>query len=370
MARGSVYKRGSKWYAIYHLPNGKQVWKSCGDNKADAEAYLAKVNGDIARGTHREIREARLDDFVTDWLKNYASVSVKPSTYRSYEIIVRRHIIPYWGRIKLSQITPMQVQAFVADRVATGLSPKSVTHILVLFKKMLNDAVTWGNLASNPAKSIKKPRPEHRETECLTPEECRRLIAATPKAHRALVVTAILTAGRRGELLALKWGDIDWGVNGVGGRILIRRSLWGGKEQTPKSRTSIRSIPLSPRLSETLTEHRLTTPPTDGDYIFRKENGLPLDPDDFVKRVFQPALRRAGLRHIRFHDLRHTGASLLLSQGESVKYVAQVLGHSNPSITLSTYVHVLPETGTQAARKLDEQVFGDGNLQDGDAKTA
>ncbi|MCP4632157.1 MAG: site-specific integrase [candidate division Zixibacteria bacterium] len=159
---------------------------------------------------------------------------------------------------------------------------------------------------------------------------------------------------RRGELLALKWSDIDWNSS----HIIVRRSLYRGQVITPKSKYSYRRIVMSPMLNKTLEEHRLFVPQSEFDLVFCRDDGKPLCPHSLVKRKFFPTLTRAGLRRIRFHDLRHTYASLLIAQGENIKFIQNQLGHSSAMTTLDRYGHLMPNAHNEAAEKLDQTVFG------------
>ncbi|MFQ5736773.1 MAG: site-specific integrase [Thermodesulfobacteriota bacterium] len=160
----------------------------------------------------------------------------------------------------------------------------------------------------------------------------------------------MLTGLRRGELLALQWGDVDF-ANGI---IHVRRSLYRGSFVSPKSKRSVRKVVMTPNLAGVLKKHKLESPGNGLDLIFSNGEGKPLDPDNLIRREFLPALRRAGLRKVRFHDLRHTFATLLISQGENVKFIQTQLGHASVQTTLDRYRHLLPETHHEAGLRLDE----------------
>jgi integrase len=163
---------------------------------------------------------------------------------------------------------------------------------------------------------------------------------------------------RRGELLALRWGDVDW----FSRRIWVRRNVTAhGQFQEPKTRGSVRAIAMPATLATVLREHQLASPfSNEEDLIFASEKGTPLDGHNFVRRVFAPALRRARLPKIRFHDLRHTFASLLIAQGEHPKLISEQLGHASVQITLDRYGHLLPASYDSAGERLDAALFGAG----------
>jgi integrase len=186
----------------------------------------------------------------------------------------------------------------------------------------------------------------------LTPPEIRRLLDAADEPVRMLILCAVLTGMRRGELLGLRWEDVDL----EGHRIFVRSALWRGKFVTPKSRRSRRTIDLAPTLRATLA--RLSSR-FQGGLVFCNADGSPIDPDNFARRDWARVLRRAELRRIRFHDLRHTYASLLIAQGAHPKYIQAQLGHASIQTTLDRYGHLMPDAHAAEARKLDCLVFGE-----------
>jgi integrase len=186
----------------------------------------------------------------------------------------------------------------------------------------------------------------------LTPPEIRRLLDAAHEPVRTLLLCAVLTGMRRGELLGLRWEDIDL----EGHRIFVRRALWRGKFVTPKSRRSRRTIDLAPTLRAALAKFPSRF---QGGLVFCSPDGEPINPDAFAQRDWARALRRAELRRIRFHDLRHTYASLLIAQGAHPKYIQAQLGHASIQTTLDRYGHLMPDAHAAEARKLDRLVFGE-----------
>src|SRR5437867_4593959 len=196
-----------------------------------------------------------------------------------------------------------------------------------------------------------RPQAEDQEMQILTPPEIRRLLDAADEPVRTLLLCAVLTGMRRGELLGLRWEDIDL----EGHRIFVRRALWRGKFVTPKSRRSRRTIDLAPTLRAALA--RLPSRFQSG-LVFCSPDGEPINPDTFAQRDWARALRRAGLRRVRFHDLRHTYASLLIAQGAHPKYIQAQLGHASTQTTLDRYGHLMPDAHAAEAQKLDELVFG------------
>jgi integrase len=345
----------------------QQKWETVGNNKKDAERRLLELLAEIHSGAYREPKPILFSEFAEKWLRDYARVTVKPSTLETYRILIAHRLNPAFGRRPLTQISTELVQEMIAalqrDR---GLSEKTALNTLVLLKTILKYAVRWGYLKQNPAQEVERPRVEPREMDFLTPDEIRRLLESADEPYRTLFFTAIMTGMRRGEILGLQWGDIDF----TQGRIYVRRSLYWRTRQdaksgepcwmfvTPKSRLSRRTIVLSPRFKEALELHRLTCPVGSCDLVFSTRNGTPLDPENMIHQQFLPTLARAGLKRVRFHDLRHTYASLLIAQGENVKFIQGQLGHASATTTLDRYGHLLPDAKRESGTKLDKQIFG------------
>jgi len=354
MARGFLRKRGTIWYAYWRDPSGRQRSKAVSERKKEAERFLTQVQAELVSGSYIERKEVGFAEFAERWITEVATARVKPSTLRTYEAVTRRSLIPHFGDTPLLKLTPEAIQRYLSVTVAAGHSAKTAGNHLVLLKTILKQAVMWEYLHRNPAEFVKRPKTEHREMDFLTPEEVRLFLDNLDAPYRALFTTSVLTGMRLGELLALQWGDIDWNRR----TIHVQRSLYRGQFQSPKSKRSIRAIGMSPTLRDLLWLHKLDAPVNDLDLVFPSENGTPLDPDNLRHRVFDTALQRAGLRRIRIHDLRHTFASLLIHQGENLKYVQSQLGHASIQTTLDRYGHLMPDAYLGASERLDATVFG------------
>lgn len=354
MAKGSVVQRSGNWYAVYR-DGGTQKWERAGSSKRTAEKLLAKRMNQINVGTYQEFEKILFEEYSARWLADYAKVSVKASTYNSYETIVRLHLNPRFGKQFLHRISTADIQKFVSEKITKEkLTPKSVVNFLVPLKEMFKHAVAWGFIKRDPSLYVKRPRVELEEMDFFTPEEIRLFLDNVNPNYYPLFLTAVMTGMRRGELLALQWGDIDWNSD----QISIRRSIYKGEFVNPKSKNAIRRIVISPILRQALEQHRLIGRKSEFDLIFPNEIGLPLNPENLIKREFHSALDRAGLRRIRFHDLRHSYASILISQGENIKFIQSQLGHSSAKTTLDRYGHLMPNLENDAAQRLDKTVFG------------
>jgi len=363
MARGMIIKRGATYSIVYPVGK-KQKWETIGPKKRDAEKALAERLDDLNKAPYRALKKITFTDFAQKWLKDYAEGKVKPSTLDHYQRVVAVHLVPYFGETPLQQISPEMVQGYIAQKKEANLTPKTINNTLVPLKEMLKHAVRWSYLRENPALYVERPRVERKEMDFLLPEEIRLVLAQVRPHFYTLVLCAALTGMRRGELLGLQWGDIDWHDD----QIRVRRSLYfetrrKGKERkwrfvTPKSKNSVRAINMSPTLTLALKKHKLAQLPGPHDLVFPNEDGNPMDPDNMVKREFLPALRRAGLRQLPFHSLRHSFTALLIAQGENIKYIQSQLGHASVQTTLDRYGHLLPATHKEAALRLDQTLFG------------
>ena len=300
---GSIQKKGKSYYIVFRFKDPKtkrkkQKWIAAGKKK-DAEEKLAELMKDINSGTYRDIKKATFAEFSQRWLNIYAEMKTKPSTFRSYRDIINNHLIPYMGDYFLRDIDTAMLQEYVALRFKK-VKPKTVINELVPVKEMFRHAVKWGYLKINPAEGVERPRIEKEEMEILVPEEIKLFLEHVTLKYRTFFLTAILTGLRRGELLGLQGQDIDWDHN----QIHVRRSLWKGQIVSPKTKASVRRVDMTPTLAQELRRHKFSCSIEGSDFVFRNSEGKPHDPDSLVKRQFLPALERAGVKRVRFHDLR------------------------------------------------------------------
>lgn len=331
--RGSIQKKGKIYYAVIAQNNRRKWFK--GGTKKDAQRVLTQKLSEIDQGTFKEIPKISFESFSELWLKNYAETSIKPSTLVSYQSIIRKLLQPLFSQTNLTDISPTAIQSYVAERLKI-VSPKTVCNELVVIKEMFKHARRWGYIKNNPAEVVDRPRLTKTEIEILNPEEFEKLLSNSGRSYQKAFLTAILTGMRAGELWALQWGDIDWNSK----QIFVRRSLWRGVFQTPKSKNSIRKIDMSDILVHELKIWKLACPINDHDLVFPSPEGKTTCHDNVVKRYFNPALRQAGLRHVSFHSSRHTNASLRIQGGQNIKYLSLQLGHASINITIDTNGHL------------------------------
>ena len=355
MARGSVVKRGDKFAIKFRDPSGKQRWKTIGASRKEAEKALIQAMGEVHLGTYTELKEIGFTDFAKKWLKDHCSSRVKPSTYQGYRDILKLHLAPYFRSTKLSLITPHHVEEYLSHKKRQGkLSARTIGYHLVTLKMLFKRACIWEYIHKNPAEHIERPRPRNKEMDFLTVEELNLFLGKLDKRHYPLFLTAALTGVRRSELFALRWSDINWATN----QIHVRRSYVLGKLEEPKSRHSVRAIVMCPTLRQVLRRHQLSCAKSELNLVFPNKKGGYLSGQNLLRRHFYPALRRAGLRSIRFHDLRHTYASILIAQGENIKFIQSQLGHGSIQVTLDRYGHLMPEIQHGVSERLEETVFG------------
>ena len=333
---GSItrHKKSGLYMARYtvHTAEGPKRKTIYGKKREEVRDKLAKALADRVDGLVYDDENITVSEYLHKWLTSSVRGSVRENTSDCYEVICRRHIIPALGRIKLSMLTPLHVQGFYRDKLDSGLAPASVHKCHTVLHKAVGQAVKWHLIPRNVCDAVKAPRPvPEEEMRTLSPVETRRLLE---KAHgdrlQALYVLAVTTGMRQGELLGLKWQDI----NLEAGKLWVRRTLTrrGGKVALgePKTKKSRRTIHLTDAATQALTAHlerQLEEIEQSGDayrdqgLVFTTEVGTLINPSNLRRRSFAPLLKRAELPQIRFHDLRHTCATLLLSRSVHPKYV-------------------------------------------------
>lgn len=325
----------------------------------------AELVGSSARGVPDATRST-VAEFMAYWLAT-VKPSLKPATHRRYQDLTNKHIVPFIGALKLARLSSAHVQGLYANRLESGLSKTTVAHLHSVLHHALDDAVRWEMVFRNVTDAAKAPRREEPEMKTWTKEQADRFLsAAAGDPYEPLWTLALLTGARRGELLGLRWSDFDPDT----GAISVQRTLSRGEsseliEQTPKTKSGRRRIPLPARAiaslarhRETQTAYRQTIEPAWEEHglIFTNELGRHLHPNT-MNRAFRLAIDRAGVPIIRFHDLRHTAATLLLAEGVHPRIVQERLGHATITETMK-YSHVLPHMQYAATDALDRVLPG------------
>ncbi len=364
---GSIHKRADgRWAASISIGRGKrQHFLSKSRPEVERKLTAAKKERDDGLPTITE--RQTVGQYMASWLKA-ARPSIRERTWVRYEQYVRLHVVPTMGKVQLTKLTPQHLQRLYAERLEAGLSPSTVHHLHATLHKALKQAVRWNLLPRNVADLVDPPRIPRFEMTTLLPEQARVLLdAAAGDRLEALYVLALTTGMREGELLALKWRDIDFDSNAVEIRGSLQRVPSGFIIAEPKTARSRRRVNLTNAGLVALRQHRarqgeerlrLGAAWQKSEMVFTDEAGKPIDATKFLRNSFAPLLKRAGLPPMRFHDLRHTAATLLLGRGIHPKIVSEMLGHSQIGITLDLYSHVTPTMQREATEAMDTIVGG------------
>ncbi|MGA2678642.1 MAG: tyrosine-type recombinase/integrase [Sedimentisphaerales bacterium] len=367
--RQKLKGRGEPWYVFIHRNKTIRSYKIGDKRAADATAAELRKNmlmGKLNLNNNGSCPE--FTDYANHYVEDYAKTALKRNTWTGYEAIVRLHLGPAWKGKNLDEIKRADVKQLLLQKQQQGLSSKTVENIKALISGIFTHAYEEELLQTNPALKLGrfiKKRDSREQLNPLNKEQVSRFLAVAHKEfkeHYPLLLCAFRTGMRLGELLGLAWEDINFDSN----RIAVRRSFSHGYFSSPKSSKS-RFIDMSNQLRQTLLEHRIkrfqkfkgNLPEYDLGkdkihLVFPNKEGKPLDGDDFRHRVFYQIFEKANLPKFRFHDIRHTFASILLSQGEPLNYVKEQMGHASIQTTVDVYGHIVPGSNRNAVNKLDD----------------
>lgn len=366
---GNIRKRkDGRWegrYTAGHDPEtGKQVFKNVlGKTQAEVKEKLKAALEQNQKIDFSKTGKYTVAQWMKEWFENVCKVKVRPSSHQTYRGYIDNHIAPNIGKTPLEKLTTMDLQKLYrklmkqgrverieAENQPKGLSAKTVRNIHQVISSAMDFAVAQKIISENPCKNVSLPKIEHREMQTIPAEQ---LLAFLQEAKATgvyeMYYIELSTGLRRGELLGLKWQDIDW-KNGV---IHVRRQVArvnGEIVEAPlKTKNSYRAVSISPQAIEVLKQQKAKI---SDEYVFPSPNGGPISPDS-VNNMLKRVLTRAGIPKVRFHDLRHTFATVALQNGVDVKTVSGMLGHFSAGFTLDTYAHV-----TTAAQKEAAQTMG------------
>jgi integrase len=342
---------GLRWRVRYHDDLGKHRTLSF-RTKTEAERYKREVEQRLDRGTYVDPAASQVpfEEFAIRWLRS--APDLKPRTFENYDGIIRNHLAPAIGRTPLSRLRPEHLRDLIRDRRNHGLSDSTVRRIVRVASTILKTAVTDRILTANPADGVRLPRESVREMRFLTGEELIELVDKVQPHYRTYVLTAGVLGARSGELRGLH----PTRLNLLKGQVQIIEQLeeLGGslKRTTPKTAASTRTITI-PRFLISELEQQLAER-SSTDFVFTTRDGMPIRASNFNRRIWQPATASAGFAGLRFHDLRHTAASLAIAVGAHPKAIQERLGHSSITVTLDRYGHLFPALDEVLAQRLED----------------
>ena len=366
---GNIRKRkDGRWegrYTAGHDPvTGKQVFKNVlGKTQVEVKEKLQKALAQAGKIDFAKTGKYTVEAWMNEWFENVAKIRVRPSSHQTYRGYIDHHIAPNIGNIPLEKLTTMDLQKLYrkllnkgrVDRVEAkdqpkGLSAKTVRNINQVISSAMDFAVAQKIIPENPCKAVALPKVEHKEMQTIPAEQLQAFLQeAKATGVYEMYYIELATGLRRGELLGLKWQDIDW-KNGI---IKVRRQVArvdGQIVEAPlKTKNSYRTVTISQQAIEVLKQQKEKT---NDEYVFPSPNGGPISPDS-VNNMLKRVLARAGIPKVRFHDLRHTYATIALQNGVDIKTVSGMLGHFSAGFTLDTYAHVTTAAQKEAADTME-----------------
>ena len=372
---GNLRKRkDGRWEGRYTAgrdpETGKAIYKNVlGKTQAEVKAKLKQAIEEAKGLDAAKVGRYTVGQWMEVWFEHYAKVKVRPSSHQTYRGYIDNHIKPNIGEIPLEKLTSLELQKFYkkllekgrVDRLESkhqskGLSPKTVRNIHQIISSAMNLAREQKLIAVNPSEGCALPRLEHREMQTLSVEQLQSFLReAKDSGVFELYYLELATGLRRGELLGLKWEDIDLERGDLRVRRQIARINGDVVEAPLKTKNAYRTLPLAEDTIGVLEAQRKKT--GDSPWVFPSPTGGPISPDS-VLHMLHRVLKRAGLPRVRFHDLRHTFATLALQNGVDVKTVSGMLGHYSAGFTLDTYAHVTTSAQRQAAEAMEHVLSG------------
>jgi integrase len=362
---GSISQRPNGSYrAQISLPNGKRLSASF-HIKAEAQKWIRDQQMKLERGFDFQGSKITLAEYLPQWLENIKT-ALRDKTAHQYGQVMKKHIIPHIGSTALKDLRLARIECYYSDLAQSGVGVRTIRICHNILHRALDKALRYGLVSYNPADGATLPRYRHSEMQVLDEEQVGRfLVAAQTSRYRAMYHLAVTTGMREGELFGLKWADIQW-AKGV---LHLQRQVqsvpgqgWSFVE--PKTQSGTRTIMMGEGTLQVLREHREQQARVrqaagerwqEKDLVFPNSVGNPANPSN-MRKDFNRTLTHAGLSRIRFHDLRHTAASLLLNHNIPVIVVSKMLGHSKPSTTLDIYGHLYSDSQGEAAKIMDELV--------------
>ncbi|MED4332259.1 tyrosine-type recombinase/integrase [Geobacillus stearothermophilus] len=348
---------------------GKRKQASFGPfrTKTEAKKELLKIKNQVDDGSYFKESTEDFSMFMERWFNTSYKRTVEITTAKSREYVIRNHIMKYFQHKKINEITTFDIDSFYVDKLDSGYSGAYIRQMHNLLNQAFDQAVRWSLVKVNPVKNAKPPKVKSEEKITWTVDEVNRFLNLIKDSSMEIpYLLAIFTGMRRGEVLGLKWDDVDFENK----KIRIKRSLCfvSGKGlifKEPKTKKSKRQISISQHVVNVLKKHKqkqefqkekLGTQYQDNNLIVCTDDGKPLDPRNLLRQFYR-LIEEASVPRISFHDLRHTHATILMQQGENPKVVSERLGHSRVGITLDLYSHVSDDLQEQAAEKFENALL-------------
>jgi len=400
-----IRKRRGRYVIDFYDSKGVRRWKTMpeGATKDEAQDKWEEIRKALKNETFTPDKEVLIFSQVAEEFLDYKKPDIRETTWEVMEGMIKNHfnsIFIHKGRktsldkMKINRISTEVIEKWIRTKQKEGIHILTLRKILVTLGQIMAYAVRHKLIGHNPVTEAERPkdqRTQENEIRILNPSEIRALLdAVEDQKHRTLFLMAIMTGARQGELLGLKWGDLDLEKK----QVYIQRTFNNGREFPTKTKGSKRKVDLSPSVMLELKKWKLACPKTKPDprnpngpeieieLMFPNEAGEHIDKNNLVKRYFEPALEKAGIikvekiemkskgsdkkktvkkivgPRVRFHDIRHTYASLMIEQGENIKYIQTQLGHSSPMVTLTVYAHLMKESNQEAVCKLENTILG------------
>lgn len=322
-----------------------------------AKELLRKYEDQAGKGVYVPDAEQRLfENVATEWLE-YKKANLRSSTWSVVDGLVRNHLSFFFG-IQINKISTSKIESWITDK-------RSSTHILTLRKILMNlgqifrYAHRHKYIEVNPMLSLERLQSQgesdtEKEMNVLNIEQIRSFLdVVKDQKYHCLFALAIFSGAREGELLGLKWEDVLWETS----QVQINRTFNNGKFFEPKTPTSKRKIDIGPEMMLELKKWKLACPPNELNLVFPNREGNPMSKKNMMNRHFKPAIKKAGISGIRFHDLRHSYCALKIHQGSNIKYIQQQMGHSKPTVTLNVYAHLFDKSNPESAKELESLIF-------------
>ena len=354
---GSIYKEefSGCWVAQITLPNGQRK-KKRSKRQQVVRQWLHDQHSAVQSNLLLKDERLSVGEYLKRFVDDVAAHSLAPSTIRSYSYLIRDHITPEIGHLKLVSLRPDHLQTLHSKKLKEGLSKRTVQYIHAVIRRAFNQAVKWGLLYRNPTNAATPRRPERKPPQTLSVEQAKAFLKAVEDLpYFPLYFLAISCGIRKGELLGLQWPSVEL----KRGKIRVRYTLVDIQGKThlgqPKSAAANRTITLPESVIEALEQHQINAGASEG-YVFTTSTGNPISQRNLT-RHFHSVLKEIGLPKMPFHSLRHSAATILLQSNVHPRLVQEMLGHSTIVLTLDTYSHVIPDHHEEAANEMDE-IFG------------